>query len=280
MLSSNKPAETFLSMEEKKIKAEDITFSGQKIHFWGGGQGVPLLLLHSAWGDAEMCWRGVWDELSRYFTVIAPDLPGFGGSSPLSGPSLRAIAKALKELLDTLDIGPAVIVGNSFGGAVARQFAADFPDATSRVILVNGGLMPYMPLLMRKFLMSPSLNRRVRQIMSHFSHSPQALKKSFFAPDKLPPAFFDQIYKKTPLYSGVVFDTFMNMSRPLPVPHAPTFLVWGAQDGLSPLKQAKALQKKIPGSLLISIDGAGHMPQLERPKEFVMALASAGKSAG
>ncbi len=71
----------------------------------------------------------------------------------------------------------------------------------------------------------------------------------------------------------------MNITGPLPVPVVPTVLIWGAQDGLAPLKQAKALQKKIPGSLLITIEGAGHMPQLERPKEFVTAITGVGKTA-
>jgi pimeloyl-ACP methyl ester carboxylesterase len=272
--------EASLMTGEGKIQAEDITLSGHKIHFWRGGEGFPLLLLHSAWGDAEMSWAGVWDELSRSFTVIAPDLPGFGGSPHISRPSPHAMVKVLGELLDALDIGRAVVAGNSFGGGVARQFAADFPGKTSRIVLVNSGLMPHMPLLIRRLVTLPSLNRRLRQIMCHFSYSPQALEKSFFAPDKLPPGFFEQIHKKTSIYSTVVFDTIMNISRPLPVPDAPTFLIWGAQDRLTPLKQAKVLQKKIPGSLLISIDGAGHMPQWERPKEFVMALISAGKNAG
>ena len=58
-----------------------------------------------------------------------------------------------------------------------------------------------------------------------------------------------------------------------------TFLIWGKQDGLIPIKQAKALQKRFPGSMLISIDGAGHMPQVERPREFVTALVSTGINA-
>jgi pimeloyl-ACP methyl ester carboxylesterase len=189
------------------------------------------------------------------------------------------MAKVFRELLDALDIGRVVVAGNSFGGGVARQFTGDFQETVSRLILVNGGYMPHLPAPLRKLIAVPSFNRKVRRLMSRFSFSPQALRKSFVDSDKLPAGFFERIQEDAPAYSDIVFETFMNLSRKLPVPDAPTFLIWGAQDGLSPLKQAKALQKKIPGSLLISLDGAGHMPQREKPREFVMALVSAAKHA-
>ncbi len=260
-----------------KVRAENLIFSGQKMHFWRGGAGFPLLLLHSAWGDAEMSWSSVWEELSDSFMVIAPDLPGFGQSSQIAGPSLPAMAKRLGQLLEALQVKSVAVAGNSFGAGVARQFAGDFPEATSRLMLVNGGHIPHMPAPFKKLMSLPSFNGRFRQLMRHFSFSSQALRKSFIAPDKLPPSFFENIQKSAYAYSRVVLDTFMNITGPLPVPIVPTFLIWGAQDGLAPLKQAKALRKKIPGALLISIEGAGHMPQLERPKEFVTAIMGVGK---
>ena len=271
--------EAFIVEGTGKVLAENLILSGQKMHFWRGGAGFPLLLLHSAWGDAEMSWSSVWAELSDSFMVIAPDLPGFGQSSQITEPSLPAMAKRLKALLDALQVKSVAVAGNSFGAGVARQFAGDFPEITSRLMLVNGGHIPHMPTPFRKLMSVPSFNRRFRQLMRHFSFSSQALKKSFISPDKLPPSTFENIQRNASAYSRVVFDTFMNITGPLPVPVVPTVLIWGARDGLAPLKQAKALQKKIPGSLLITIEGAGHMPQLERPKEFVTAITAVGKTA-
>jgi len=71
-------------------RPKDITVSRRRIHVWTGGEGPALLLLHSAWGDAEMSWASVWNELSRSFTVIAPDMPGFGLSEPAVKSSLSA----------------------------------------------------------------------------------------------------------------------------------------------------------------------------------------------
>ena len=262
-----------------KVQAENLILSGQKMHFWRGGAGFPLLLLHSAWGDAEMSWSSVWEELSDSFMVIAPDLPGFGQSSQIARPSLRAMAKRLGQLLEALQVKSVAVAGNSFGAGVARQFAGDFPEITSLLMLVNGGYIPHLPALFRKLMSVPPFNRRFRQLMRHVSFSSQALKKSFVAPDRLPSGFFENIQKNASAYSRVVFDTFMNITGPLPVPLVPTFLIWGAQDGLAPLTQARRLQKRIPGALLISIEGAGHMPQLERPKEFATAIMGVGKTA-
>jgi len=137
-----------------------------------------------------------------------------------------------------------------------------------------------LPDVVRKVIAWPRVNRMFRRLMLHLSFSSQALKKSFVNPSLLPSGFLEIIRGNSSVNSPVVFDTFMNITRALPVPEMPTYLIWGAGDGLTPLKQAKALQKKMPGTMLISLEGAGHMPQVERPREFVMAVISIGKSAG
>ena len=254
------------------VQAYDITLSGQRMHFWKGGTGPGLLLLHAAWGDAEMSWSSVWGRLSRSCTVIAPDLPGFGQTSPIRNPSLQAMAKQLKELFDALHMDRVVVVGNSFGAAVAIQFTNDYPDAVSHLVLVNGGYIPVIPGPVRKFIALPIVNQGFRRFIRRLTFSLQTLKRSFADPFKLPSGFFDTIQRNAPAYSKISFDTVMNRTAPLAKPSVPTFLVWGAQDGLAPLKQAQALQKWLPDSTLITINGSGHMPQVERPEEFVAAI--------
>ena len=137
-----------------------------------------------------------------------------------------------------------------------------------------------LPAIIRRLIAWPRVNGIFRGLMLHHSFSSQALKKSFVHPSKLPPSFFENILRNASRNSPIVFDTFMNITHPLPVPEIPTYLIWGARDGLTPLKQAKALQNQIPGAMLISIEGAGHMPQVERPREFVMAVVSTAENAG
>ena len=260
-------------------QADDLILSGRKVHFWKGGEGQGILLIHSAWGDAEMSWSSVWGGLSDAFTVIAPDLPGFGQSAPMARPTLSAMARSLRELIEALNLDRIIVAGNSFGAAVALQFACDFPEMTVQLVLVDGGYVPVLPGVLRKLISWQPVNRAFRRLMFYFSFSSQALKKSFVDPSQLPPDFFAGIRRNAPVYAPVVFDTFMNIPGPFPVPKIPIFLIWGAQDGLTPIRQAKGLQKRFPGTLLISIYGAGHMPQVERPQEFLTAIVSIGKNA-
>ena len=254
------------------VRSQEITLGGHTTHFWKGGAGPGLLLLHAAWGDAEMSWNRTWDKFSGSYTVVAPDLPGFGRSSPLHKPSLSEMAKRLKELIDALHLDQVIAVGNSLSAAVAIQFVNDYPNAVSRLVLVNGGYMPLIPGPVRKIIALPIVNRVFRRLIRHLTFSLQTLKRSFADSSQLPAGFFNRIQKHAPAYSRISFDIVMNMSESLAKPSVPTLLVWGAQDGLATMKQARALQKWIPEARLITIEGAGHMPQVERPHEFVTAI--------
>jgi pimeloyl-ACP methyl ester carboxylesterase len=254
------------------LQPRDLTFSGQRMHFWIGGKGPALLLLHAAWGDAEMSWSGVWSELSRSFTVIAPDLPGFGRLSEMPLPSLVSVAELLRELLEELKIDRIIIVGNSFGAAVAFQFVTSYPKTTSQLVLVNRGTMPGLPDMVMNLISLPLLKQGFRLIIRHITFSAHALKDSFVDASKLPPGFLDKILQNAPVYSKISFDTFMNITKPLAKPAIPTLLLWGAQDRLAPIKHAHALQEWIPGAGIVFIEGAGHMPQIERLQEFVSAI--------
>jgi len=254
------------------MQPQDLGLAGGRVHFWKGGDGPGLLLLHAAWGDAEMSWSRVWDPLSRTFTVIAPDLPGFGRSAGLARPSLSAMATMLKQLLDSLHMDRVMVVGNSFGAAVAIQLANEHAKAIAQVVIVNGGYMPVIPDIVRKVISLPVLNAGFRSLIRKLTYSVSALNRSFVDPSKLPPRFYENIQLHALAYSRISFDTFMNMAGPLARPAVPVLLLWGAQDGLATLKQAQAIQKTMPGAELIAIEGAGHMPQMERPDEFIAMI--------
>jgi pimeloyl-ACP methyl ester carboxylesterase len=261
-----------MSERLSKMQSLVLMLAGRKVHFWKGGSGPALLLLHAAWGDAEMSWSRVWDQLAQSHTVIAPDLPGFGQSEKLSVPTLSGMAAMLKELLEALHLNRAMVVGNSFGAGVAIKFENDHPKMVSKLVLVDGGYMPIIPGFLRTFLSLPGVNQGFRALIRSVTFSRKTLKRSFAKPSKLPAGFLEKIEQTTMAYSRISFDTIMNHSSPLTKPTVPTLLVWGAEDGLATLKQADALQKWIPKARLITIDNAGHMPQVEKPEEFVAAM--------
>jgi pimeloyl-ACP methyl ester carboxylesterase len=255
----------------------DLMLSGKRVHVWTGGTGPALLLLHSAWGDGSMSWAPVWNDLSQSFFVIAPDMPGFGASDPLDKPSLAANARVLKELLDSQKADCAVVVGNSFGAAVAIEFASTFPERTRLLVLVNGGYVPALPGFMRKLISSPVLEKRFRAFIRNMTYSDKALAKAFPNPANLPPGFFDRIRQNAEKHSRIVFDTILNQTKPQVLPSVPIAIIWGTGDRLATMKQAGTLRKRLGNVKFITIEGAGHMPQVERPGEFVEAVKTVGE---
>lgn len=221
-----------------------------------------------------MSWSSVWNQLSRSFTVIAPDLPGFGQSSGLLRPSLSAMARLLRQLLDALKVDHVITVGNSFGAAVALQFASAYPETASQLVLVNGGYMPVIPGLVRKLIGSPLLKRVFGLLMHHYSFSDRTIEGAFADVSNLPPGFLEKIRWHSHAYSTIVYDVWLGMTEPLAKPAVPTLVLWGTQDKLGPLKYARLLQEWIPDAKLVPIEGAGHMPQVERSEEFVSAIMS------
>jgi len=254
------------------IERAVLMLSGRKVTIWTGGVGPALLLLHSAWGDAEMSWQPVWNELARSFTVIAPDLPGFGASDPLVAPSLAANARLLRELLDSRNVDRAIVAGNSFGAAVAIEFATSFPDRTQNLVLVNGGFLPALPGFMRKLLRLRYAEKKIRSLMRKMTYSDKAFAKAFPDPEKLPPGIFERIRRNEESQARTVFNTFMNQTAPQRTPAVPVAFIWGTGDRLTSMKQAGLVRTWPSAPKLVPLNGAGHMPQLEQPKEFVEAL--------
>lgn len=104
------------------------------------GAGMPVVLLHG-WALAQHTYRKVIEEITEQgCMVIAPSMPGFGGSGDLKGDafSISGYAKWVADLLDVLEIEePAVLVGHSFGGGVAIKLAHDMPKRVRSLVLVN-----------------------------------------------------------------------------------------------------------------------------------------------
>ncbi|MHB8844806.1 MAG: alpha/beta fold hydrolase [Nitrospirota bacterium] len=256
----------------------DSTLSGKKIRVWAGGSGDALLLIHSAWGDAEMSWEGVWNDLSGSFAVIAPDLPGFGASERLDRPSLEANALILKELLDLRRIDRAVVAGNSFGAAVAIEFASLFPERARRLVVVNGGYLPVVPGFVMKALSLPFIEKRFRSLMQNIAYTDNAFAKAFPHPDKLPQGFFPRIRGNQETQARVVYETFRGQARPQTRSSVPSTMIWGTGDRLVTMKQAGIIRKWLGDADFAAIDGAGHMPQVEQPKAFVEAVKRAARA--
>ena len=120
-------------MPEPRHDVEHVTIHGHRRAFVRAGSGPVLLLLHGLACD-HTTWEPVIDRLAEAHTVIAPDLLGHGLSAkPRADYSVGGYANGMRDLLTVLGVDKATVVGHSFGGGVAMQFAYQFPERTERI---------------------------------------------------------------------------------------------------------------------------------------------------
>lgn len=108
-----------------------------RIHYRRLGRGPGLVLLHGYPQTGHM-WRKVLPALAERFTVVAPDLRGYGDSDrPAAGYDKRTMAADVADVITALGIGPVVLVGHDRGGRVAHRFALDHPALLARLVILD-----------------------------------------------------------------------------------------------------------------------------------------------
>ena len=111
--------------------------NGQHIHYVRAGVGPPVVLLHG-WPQTWYMWRKVIPLLAGHYTLIAPDLRGFGESSkPVDGYDKRTVAADIHELVQQLDLGPVNLVGHDLGGTTAYAYASRHPDTVRCLVILD-----------------------------------------------------------------------------------------------------------------------------------------------
>ena len=117
-----------------------VKVNGVRLRYLVGGQGSPVILLHG-FAETSHMWRPIMPLLAERHTVVVPDLRGAGGSAkPLSGYDKKNMAVDIHELTTTLNLERIRIVGHDIGLMVAYAYAAQFPERTERVVLMDAFL--------------------------------------------------------------------------------------------------------------------------------------------
>jgi pimeloyl-ACP methyl ester carboxylesterase len=122
------------------IASRTAAVNGLKLHYLTAGHGPAVVLLHGYAQNSRM-WRPLIPLLADKFTVIAPDLPGIGGSEiPKDGLDMKSSAARIHDLVSSLGIKKAEIVGHDIGLMVAYAYAAQFPTETEKLVLMDAFL--------------------------------------------------------------------------------------------------------------------------------------------
>ena len=258
------------------------------LHYHVAGDGPPLLMLHGS-GPGVSGWANFGANLpafARDFTTYLLDLPGFGKSYSVSANPLPAAPGAVLDFLDGLALGPLPIVGNSMGGAVAARIAAQHPERVARLVALGGvGLAVFSPSppegikLLVEFVEDPNRERLVKW-MESMVYDPGILTDEFVqlrwesANDPRAAADIKRMYNRRMLEAmragrglGAV-DQVSMLTRI----KAPTLLIWGRDDRVTPLDGSLAAMRLIAKCELHVLYDCGHWAMIERKDEFESAV--------
>jgi pimeloyl-ACP methyl ester carboxylesterase len=257
-----------------------MTISGQKIGYRLAGEGPAVVLIHGL-ASSSASWRVVGPLLAERNTVLAVDLLGHGESAkPRGDYSLGAQASVIRDVMVALDIERATVIGHSFGGGIAMQFAYQFPERCERLVLVaSGGLGKEVSLLLRMVaipgaeLVMPlvmsarvqgallSVGKGFRRIGLRFDDARAEMWENYTsltsAPGRL--AFVSTVREVIDLAGQRVSAT----DRLYLAAAMPTMLVWGDRDTIIPVAHGRQAHEAIAGSRLEILEGSGHFLPLQ-----------------
>lgn len=266
-----------------------VTLHGHRVGVHVGGSGPVVLLVHGM-ASSAMAWRHVFPLLAAHCTVVAPDLLGHGHTAkPMGDYSLGAHATLLRDLLALLGHDAATVVGHSFGGGVAMQFAYQFPERCQRLVLVgSGGLGREVGGLLRALalpgaelilpLFAPRWLADVRRTTARWSRRfglrPTAAAEEIWRgycalTDPAARTAFFQTLRAVVDNQGQRVNATDRLHLAAEVP---TLIIWGARDGIIPVAHAHGAHAAIPGSRLEVFADAGHFPHCEAPARFARTL--------
>jgi pimeloyl-ACP methyl ester carboxylesterase len=253
------------------------------------GDGPPVVLIHGMVNSSRH-WERVALQLADRYTVIAPDLLGHGDSAAVRGDySLGAHACSIRDLLTTIGIDRATIVGHSLGGGIAMQFFYQFPQRVERLALISSGGLGHevSPMLRGAALPGAAAgiwlvaNRRVREALDragermrgHGSRRGVYLQAVARAMKPLEEAAARRAFLKT-LRSviDVRGQQVSAIDRLYLLGELPTLIVWGGRDNTIPMEHGLAAHELIPNSRFVTLPKAAHFPNLEDPDGLARAL--------
>jgi pimeloyl-ACP methyl ester carboxylesterase len=253
---------------------EVLPANGLEIAYERAGEGLPLVLVHGAASDSRL-WQPQLAALSDEFTVVAWDEPGAGRSSDVP-PDFRLVdyANCLAALIDGLAVGPAHVVGLSWGGTVALELHRRHPALVATLIFA-GSYAGW-----KGSLSAEELQARVEHLRESLAAPAEAFDPTLpglFAGD--PPAEFVPLLEQMhadvrPESMRTALSLMAETDQRDLLPHVdvPTLLIWGEQDRRSPLGVARQFEEAIPDTRLVLIPDAGHVSNLEQPERFNEAV--------
>jgi len=258
-------------MPEGLVRVRDLEMAYDDV-----GAGPPVLLLHGYPFNRSL-WREQAEALRANYRVITPDLRGHGQTTATAQPAtMDEMARDVAALLDALNIKRTILGGLSMGGYVSLAFYHLFPLRVRGLVLAD-----------TRPTADTDEGRATREQQAQVATDlGMAAIAENFLPKLLAPATFVERPEVVERVREMILQTKPQGAasaqrgmalRPdrtdfLPSILAPTLIIVGSLDEITPVRDAQLMHREIRGSHLEILEGAGHVSNLERAAEFTRAL--------
>jgi pimeloyl-ACP methyl ester carboxylesterase len=273
-----------------------ITVDGLRVHTYVAGTGPDLILIHGASGNLRDFTFSLIPKITSRYRVIAFDRPGLGWSDPLpeNNTSPTAQAAHLRRAADQLGVERPIVLGHSYGGAVAMAWALDDPD-TAALVLVSAATMPWDGNIwyMHNVMGNPLGGWTAVPLITAFAGNAtaEAATRDIFQPDTMPPGYLDHIGAALTMRRSTLAANsaqvaglkpfIIAMRARYPELTLPIEAVHGDTDTIVPLRvHSGPLSVLLPNVSLTVLPDTGHMPQHANEAQVLAAIDRAATRAG
>ncbi len=218
------------------------------------GEGENIVLLHG-WGANKYTWNDLYSHLTKNYKVYRFDLPGFGESpEPEKSLSITELTEIFHEVFMKLNISSPILLGHSYGGRIVIKYASLYD--VQKIILVDSAGIKQKLNFKKKFKIKTykllkKLNIKWIKMGSKDYQSATAVMREM-----------------------IVKAINEDLSPILKDIKSQTLIMWGENDTVTPLKDARTLNDNIKNSGLVIIEKAGHFPYIENKRFFTIVLDS------
>lgn len=276
-----------MKIKKRSVKVGNINVM---LHESGIGKSTPLLLLHGGGLDSAMLSYGnVMPILGEKFHVIAPDLPGYGGTDKPDAPYTREwYQEFLDELIHILGYNQVDLGGLSLGGGIALGYSLAHPKKVRKLILIApyglSNKIPY-PQLTTWLMKHPHVYDSINKLMlSNKMFLKASLKKLLVNPDALTNEVVAKVmevghnedsgrafrsFQLSEVKNQELKTCYLNRLHELTMP---VLLLTGKKDSLVPSKDVERASARISNSQLVELDDCGHWLPRDMSHEFIQAL--------
>lgn len=280
------PLETLKTRYASKSSAF-VDVMQMKVHYRDEGfknDSVPLVLIHGT-GASLHTWEESVNLLKDSFRIITMDLPAYGltGPNPERVYSQEFYVQFIHEFLTSIHVDKCIIGGNSLGGAIAWNYAYQYPEKVKKLILIDAAGYPMVseskPIAFT-LAQIPILKHLLNYVTPRFL-AEKSVINVYEDPSKVTDKLVDRYYElflregnRQAFVDRMNFSEYPGYLEKIRGIQIPALILWGANDKLIPVENALKFQNDLLYNSLVILEKTGHVPMEEAPERTVAEIRS------